>query len=56
MMLDPFGVLGPNEIQIKASGPKFLRDTGYYAHEIIGDVVVSAPSCQPFIDLMFPSR
>ncbi|KAF8918142.1 RNA-dependent RNA polymerase [Mucidula mucida] len=43
---DPFGVLGPNEIQIKASGPKFLRDTGYYAHEIIGDVVMTRNPCK----------
>jgi len=39
--LDPFGVLGPNEIQVKSSNRNLKTNDGLLTDTLLGDVLVS---------------
>ena len=43
VVLDPFGVLGPEEIQIKSSKRNLKMDDGLATDIILSDVVVRSP-------------
>jgi len=42
-ILDPFGVLGPEEVQIKSSKRNLRTDDGLLTDIILGDVLVCIP-------------
>ncbi|TRM60307.1 RNA dependent RNA polymerase-domain-containing protein [Schizophyllum amplum] len=43
---DPCGVLGPNEIHIKASRPAFKMEDGLEADIVVGDVLITRNPCK----------
>ena len=42
-ILDPFGVLGPEEVQIKSSHRNLKTDDGLLTDIILGDILVRIP-------------
>ncbi|KAI0827045.1 RNA dependent RNA polymerase-domain-containing protein [Trametes gibbosa] len=43
---DPYGVLGPNEIQVKCFSPEFIDHHGRHTNIVLGDVLVTRHPCK----------